>query len=107
MGITYKKFDQLTPEERKMICNGCGGKGSWIKPPHKLFFKACCDRHDYGYWKGGDEKRREYCDLKFYDAMLEDANKVSNWFSRQRYKAWAWLYFKAVRINGKKYFDFK
>ncbi len=33
-----KKYEDLTPEEKKEICNGCGGKGGWIKPPHAVFF---------------------------------------------------------------------
>lgn len=101
----YKKFEELTKDEKTIICNGCGGKGSWIKPPHSIFFKACCDRHDYGYWKGLTDNDRLKCDRTFYSAMLDDCNKLS-WYEYLRYRPWCWLYYIAVRLKGKKYFNF-
>jgi hypothetical protein len=98
-----KKYEELTPEQKKEICNGCGGKGSFITPPHAIFFHASCNHHDYGYWKGCTEKDRLDCDEKFYAAMIEDC-KTLNWFEYARYRPWAWLYYKAVRAFGGNYF---
>ena len=99
------KYEDLTPEERMEICNGCGGKGSIIKPPHRIFFKASCDHHDYGYWKGGTETDRKRCDIKFYNAMVIDCTSLP-WYNYLRYRPWCWVYYHSVREFGKKYFYF-
>ena len=31
------KYADLTPEQKKFVCNGCGGIGGWINPPEFLF----------------------------------------------------------------------
>lgn len=98
-----KKFEDLTPEERAMICNGCGPKGGWIKPPHAIFFKASCDHHDYGYWKGCTEADREICDRKFYEAMIADCAPLP-WYQYIRYRPWVYAYYHAVRLFGKESF---
>lgn len=98
-----KKYEDLTPEEKKTICNGCGGKGGWIKPPHAVFFEASCDHHDYGYWKGCTEEDREQCDKKFYGATVKDCSGLP-WYQYIRYRPWCWGYYVAVRNFGKKYF---
>lgn len=98
-----KKYEDLTPPEKKEICNGCGGKGSWVKPPHGAFFKASCNHHDYGYWKGCTEEDRKICDKKFYHAMREDC-KTLPWYQKIRYRPWCWAYYNSVRMFGKKYF---
>ncbi len=75
-----KKYEDLTPEEKKEICNGCGGKGGWIKPPHRVFFEASCNHHDYGYWKGCTEEDRKKCDKKFYGATVKDCSGYNGSF---------------------------
>lgn len=102
----YKKFEDLTKEERSKICNGCGGKGSWVRPPHGIFFKASCDHHDYGYWKGGGEVARMRCDKNLYKAMIEDCKSLP-WYRWARYRPWCWAYYVAVRMCGAKYFNYK
>ena len=96
-------FEDLTPEELQEICNGCGGKGGFIKPPHRIFFKAACDHHDYGYWKGNTEALRLICDNKFYEAMKQDCKNLV-WYQKLRYQPWCWIYYRAVRSFGKKFF---
>ncbi len=100
------KYKDLTPEEHAEICNGCGGKGGWIKPPNFLF-EADCNMHDFGYFRGGDEVRRMECDTKFLQAMLRDCLRVNGTFRRNFYKFWAYTYFVAVRIFGKRYFNYR
>lgn len=102
----HTPYELLTPEEKKEICNGCGGKGSSVVPPHAVFFEASCNHHDYGYWKGGAEEDRKKCDDTFYRMMKKDCDRLP-WYSKPRYKVWCWIYYKAVRTFGKKYFNYK
>jgi len=85
--------------------NGCGGKGSWINPPN-FMFEASCNKHDIGYGVGGDEAKRFECDGKFFIMMIKDTFQVKGWFKRVYYQGWAFVYFIAVRIFGKKYFNY-
>jgi hypothetical protein len=96
-------YELLTPEQKKEICNGCGGKGSWIKPPLRIFYKASCNHHDYGYWCGCTEAERKIDDEKLFQAMRKDCHKVS-WFKRLLYRPWCNLYYKAVRLKGSEFF---
>lgn len=100
-----KKYEDLTPEEKAEICNGCGGKGGWIKPPHRIFFDASCNHHDYGYWCGGTEEDRLNCDSKFYAAMVNDCADLP-WYQYIRYRPWCWGYYLGVRKCGGKYFNY-
>ena len=93
------KYSQLTDKQKKAICNGCGGKGGWVKPPNFLF-KASCNQHDFYYWRGGSEEDRLKADDSFYEAMLVDVS-CSVW-----YKTVAYIYYIAVRLCGSKYFNY-
>lgn len=86
--------------------NGCGGKGSWIKPPYAAFFEASCNKHDEGYDKGGTEANRFECDGKFFIMMIKDTFKINKPLKRLYFQLWSFLYFVAVRIGGKKYFNY-
>ncbi len=88
------------------ITNGCGSKGSFIKPPLAAFFKASCDLHDLSYGIGGSEEDRIKADCGFLKAMLQDCERIENSIKRKYYMAWAYLYFLAVRLEGWKYFDY-
>ena len=88
-----------------METNGCGGKGAWIKVPN-FIFEASCNQHDIGYGIGGDEARRFECDGKFFIMMIKDTFQVNGWFKRFYFQSWAFVYFVAVRIFGKKYFNY-
>jgi len=99
-----KKYEDLTEEEKNEIgIQGCGGKGSVIKPPHRIFFKTSCDKHDYSYFLGHTEADRLKADQGLYRAMISDCKKLS-WFKYIRYRPWCWFYYVAVRQFGKKYF---
>ena len=96
------RYKDLTDEQKKVICNGCGGKGGWIKPPN-FIFKASCNHHDFKYWQGGTEKDREIADKEFYKWMRADiADAV--WYKQPHYHVWAYLYYLFVRGGGKDYF---
>jgi hypothetical protein len=63
-------YDELTPEERAWICNGCGPRGG-PNVPDFIFNKSCC-RHDFDYWLGFAESDRTRADSRFLTNMLED-----------------------------------
>jgi len=99
-------YNSLTSSAKELICNGCGAKGGWIKVPN-FRFKACCDQHDFYYWRGCSEANRLKADTTFYKIMLEDIESSGyGFFKRAWYKSWAWTYYKAVRVFGKKAFYF-
>lgn len=87
--------------------NGCGGKGSWVKPPFRKFFEASCNKHDIGYGKGGDENKRFECDGKFLIMMIKDTFKLKYKIVRLYYQSWCLIYFFAVRWRGHKFFNYK
>ena len=97
------KLEDLTQSQINQFCNGCGGKGGWIKPPHRIFFKASCNHHDYGYFKGCNRQHRKRADKKLYDAMMEDCRTLPE-DQEIMYKPWCLLYYLAVRIMGWKFF---
>ena len=96
-------YELLTIEQKKEICNGCGGKGSWIKPPLKAFFKTDCDHHDYGYWCGVTEKERKNNDVNLMLFMSKDCTTLP-WWKFLFYYPWCVIYYLAVRRCGKGYF---
>jgi len=96
------KYKDLTKEQKDFICNSCGGKGGWIKPPD-FIFKASCNHHDFRYWRGATEDDRRLADKEFYGwtrADIEDAK----WYLKAYYHVWAFTYFQFVRFGGRKYF---
>ena len=98
------KFSELTAKQIATICNGCGGKGSWIKAPNFLF-KASCYQHDYRYWLGTTKADRKRADEAFYRWMKRDIKERGKWYNKAWYHTWAYTYYKAVRIGGSKYFN--
>jgi len=102
---TPVKYEDLTEAQAHEICNGCGGKGGWVKPPHRIFFAASCDHHDYGYSKGCNEQHRKQADKKLYQAMVNDCRGLS-WVKWLRYRPWCWAYYLAVRTVGWKFFQY-
>ncbi|MBU0992386.1 MAG: phospholipase [Proteobacteria bacterium] len=97
-----KKFRQLTEEEKRHICNGCGAKGGWIKPP-QFVFKESCDHHDYNYFLGYKEIHRKKADRQFYAAMCRQVRERL-WYRRPALYTAAYVYYRAVRLFGRKYF---
>jgi len=77
-----------------------------IKPPHRIFFKASCDKHDELYWKGGKEIDREMADRLFLYYMVEDVKRLPI-YKRPYYYIWAKIYYFAVRLGGKSSFNYK
>ncbi len=100
------KYIDLTPQQKAEICNGCGSKGGWIKPPDFLF-KASCNHHDFKYWLGGTKKDRKLADVAFHDWMKIDIREAKVRFLKKiYYRIWADAYYRAVRLFGGKAFKF-
>lgn len=102
-------YNELLPQERMFIellgvVNGCGGKGSFIPVPN-LHFVVCCNGHDWGYARGGTEVDRKKVDHKFLQAMLRVASAFSG-MRRLVNTILAYDFFIAVRIFGRKFFNF-
>jgi hypothetical protein len=98
------RFADLRPDQVSMICNGCGAKGGWFNPPDWIF-EADCNRHDFAYWRGGDEAARRKADRGFYEAMQADASRLpvyDRWLGHLA----AWTYYRAVRAFGAKHFHY-
>lgn len=98
------KYHELSNEQKQTICNGCGGKGGWIDPPEFLFH-ASCNQHDFYYWRGGTEEDRHTADAQFYEFMKKDA-KDALWYNKPLCYILSFVYYKFVRIFGKKYFEY-
>jgi hypothetical protein len=99
------RYRDLTPEQKTKICNGCGGKGGFINPPEFLFH-ASCNQHDFYYWRGGTETDRKEADDTFYKFMQLDVVVEDNFIKRNYYSLIAFVYYKAVRLFGRKYFNY-
>ena len=101
------KYEYLTEKQKAYICNGCGAKSGFVRPPKKIFFKASCNHHDHGHWKGGSEWQRWKSNYKFLKTMLKDAVWGSNNFFVFFYNAvWAILYFIAVQLVSWKFWHY-
>lgn len=97
------KYSNLTIEQKKFVSNGCGGKGGWINPPEFIFHEDC-NEHDFDYWLGCTEEDRKKKDKAFYKRMKKDIQKYKSFIKKAHYHIWAWTYYKAVRLVGKKFF---
>ena len=93
------KYEDLSPIQKSILCNGCGPKALGnIRPPQFIFI-ASCDHHDFKYWLGCTEADRIKADYQFYEAMKLDVQNASKW-KHMHYYVWAWIYYIAVRIGG-------
>lgn len=75
-------YRDLTPEQRKQLCNGVGSDWMprWLRKLLTLlsgwfFNEASWCHHDFGYAVGHTEAHRLECDQKFLAAMLRDAGR--------------------------------
>lgn len=91
---------------------GCGegSKGVWLDVPEFVFHDDCC-LHDYLYNLGGTEADRKEADLIFYQAMKRSAIKHGDDLGllpldRLSYLFAAWVYYRAVRLFGKRFFNY-
>lgn len=99
------RWRYLTYDERKIIANGCGGKGGFFNPPD-YSFTASCDAHDFNYWLGHREENRVKADTQFLNALLADAARSRRWWTRLWLVGAAYRYYWAVRALGWRFFNY-
>lgn len=104
VNYTELYYDDLTEEQKSLICNGCGPKAFGMKVP-QFCFLASCDKHDFNYWKGCTEEDRKKYDSGFFWAMMEDVGNAKI-YKRLFYAGWALLFYTLVRLKGKDYFHY-
>ncbi len=121
------RYRNLTEVEKNVICNGCGAKGGWFKPPNYCF-TASCNHHDFNWWLGGNRDDLDKSNRAFFKSMLQDAiwrhtgtqggalvawryagndGRVEHfvkrpWWRRVWYKGAAWRYYWAVTARQSK-----
>jgi len=94
------RYSQLTDDEKKIVCNGCGTKLTYKIIPD-LFFEADCNQHDFYYKRGGDAFDRMEADVMFYAHMLKSINdKYAHWYQKIFAFSIATVYFIVVRVLG-------
>jgi len=84
----------------------CWWAGSYIRPPHSIFFEASCNIHDKNYSIWWTEADRLKADLGLVKYMCRDIRRLSLW-KRTYFYIWAILYYYAVRLFWNKYFNYK
>lgn len=103
---------ELTPEEKRKICNGCGSKALEFMVPDNLLgldIEESCRIHDWCYHTGKTIKDKESADRVFLNNMLRTIKAKTRW----RWLKWlrrrkAWLYFYAVdKFGGPAYWNGK
>lgn len=99
------RLRDFTSEQIKKLSNGCGGKSGLIPVP-EFIFHASCDKHDVLYTIGGIEADRKKADDTFYKYMQLDIVNEDSRLKRIYYSVWAYVYYKSVRLFGKKYFSY-
>ena len=100
------KYKDLTDEQKKYICNGCGGKGGIVNPPEFLFHGSC-NHHDFKFWIGHTWKHFWKANKSFYKWTRKDiADANIKWYKRAYYHTWAFTYFTFVNTFGAKFFNF-
>ncbi len=116
------KYEDLTQEQIDEICNGCGGKGGYVKPPHALLFRPDCNQHDYQYYIGCTWWHRLKADWMLRSLMrtrIKNTNAVAlrdhlyiedkylpDFMVRQIFYRWADLYCAGVMAAGWQFFYF-
>lgn len=96
------RYKDLSEEQKKGICNGCGAKGGWFNPPD-FIYKSVCNHHDFNYWLGCTESDRIKADFQFLEQIYRIAKDYS-FFRRWHYYFIGVIYFSAVRVFGKRHF---
>lgn len=103
-------YRDLTPEQRKRLCNGVGAhwQPAWqrkalTKLSDWFFSEASWCHHDFGYAVGYAEVHRLEYDRKFLAAMLRDADRLSG-LKRMMARQLAWIFYGSVRVFGSKSF---
>ncbi len=110
-GVIYApaSFKLATLEELRENANGCGGSGSFIKPPKRIYgtlIVQACIIHDWMYAKGFTIEDKDEADRVFHNNMnrliSRDSHKFykPTWLQRRR----ALKYYMVVKHCGAEYY---
>lgn len=95
------RYSDLTEYEKCIICNGCGGKGSWVRPPNGYKYKLFCDQHDFNYQLGGSLYDKIKSDVQLLIAIVKYGIKLQNFID----VILGMMYFVGISIGGHYYFN--
>jgi hypothetical protein len=70
-----------------------------------IFVEASCNIHDFSYWKGGTEENRKKADIGFFKAIISDIDKYDA--GTIKYTIYALIFYYAVKLGGKSYFNYQ
>jgi len=102
------KYEDLTPAEKRWMCNGCGPQlGIFPSCVPDFIFHKACDYHDFLYWLGKSAADRKAADEQFLIDMKALAAKQDSWLSRTWFAFLAYRYYAAVRAFGTGSFSFR
>ncbi len=107
--LARPEYFSLSAEEKAAICNGIGAdSGLTVHFPDTIWGLDCKeagDRHDYDYEIGGTEEDRAIADAVFLHNCRTLIRKGSWWLRWPRERR-AVSYYLALRVGGKKYYNF-
>lgn len=78
----------------------------WIDVPQWCFRSDCCF-HDFLYELGGTPADRYIADYQLYWDMKNRINETKPWWQRPGHKLIAWVYFRAVRQFGDRFYTYR
>lgn len=114
--VPFPEYDELSPEDKARIVNGCG-PGGWkfdVVPDNILgvTIKEPCNRHDFAYYLGRDfdeANRNLLADIvtDIIKHQREQETRIGDIIDDALLRARLSIaidYFMAVHIGGRKYF---
>jgi len=76
-----EEYRDLTPEQRKNICNGCGPKGRGFLIPDTMYgldISEVCDIHDFMYHMGETLEDKEEADRTMRNNLIRVIKHKTN-----------------------------
>jgi len=99
----WATYEDLTEEQIKKWCNGCGPMGwGWLVPD--LIFKLAGNKHDAGYQFGGGWPDKIRVDCAFLGNCLSAAYHELKRRRRYWFYFLSFVYFGAVLLGGRRCF---
>lgn len=97
-------YKQLTPEQKKEICNGAGAAGQWISCfiPNTMYGLNCVEAfniHDYDYHVGVTREDKKIADRRLLENLMIIINHKGGWLQFLRRRR-AMKYYEAVHHKG-------
>lgn len=108
MSAQYLELEDLTKEQydyfKKHIYNGVGSREFPINP-HDLIFKKAAEKHDFYYWRGGDDSYRVLADKEYLKDSLIAVKLQPKW-KQPFYHSVAYVYYGFLVALGRFAFEY-